>query len=147
MCHEPGLILVSFSFLFLARSRWLGRHLFPFDADLFLYIYLCVSWLLCQIIMFCSHSASSPFRAIVVTLCFVKNSPVWSGRVPSSVWPYLCPVSQLSVASGPFASGRSPPDCTALCGSCCLPLWPGPHILSLTSSLLLCSSFFCSVYA
>ncbi len=78
------------------RSRWLGRHLFPFEADLFLYFYLCVSRLLCQIIMFCSHSASSPFRSIAVTLCFVKNNPVWSGRVLSSVWTYLCPVSQLS---------------------------------------------------
>ncbi len=79
----------------------------------------CVARLLCLIIMFCSHSASSALRSIAVTLCFDKNSPVWSGRVLSSVWPYLCPVSQLSAASGPFASGCSPPDCTAFSGRDC----------------------------
>ncbi len=49
------------------HSRWLGRHLFPFNADLFLYFYLCLARLLCQIIMLCSHSANS-------LLIFCQNS-------------------------------------------------------------------------
>ncbi len=114
------------SFLFFSISGFASlSQLFAFtisaraDTDLFLYIYLCVARLLCLIIMFCSHSASSPLRSIGVTLCFDKNSPVWSSPVECLT---------LSLPSLPVV----PPDCTAFCGGCCSPLWPGPQVKSAT---------------
>ncbi len=73
-CHEPGLIPVSFSSLFLtlplslscSRSQSDGTC-FLLTTDLSLYFYLCVARLLCLIIMLCSHSANS-------LLIFCQNS-------------------------------------------------------------------------
>ncbi len=140
------MIPVSFSFLFLAlplslscsRSQsalaLIGTAPVSFDADLFLYFYLCVARLLCRIIMLCSHSANSLLLFCMYSVflsrtdfCLVLSSPV-------VCLTYLSTASQLSAACGPFAFGRSPLDCTAFCGSCCSLLRPGPHIPSLKSA-------------
>lgn len=157
MCHEPGLTLVFFFFLFpvlLSQTHQSINH--PrsqsaltlirtapvfFHADFLLYFSLRVTRRLCQIIVLHGQSASSLSNTFVALLYQVKYCPVQSSRILSSVLPDFCPVSYLPAASGLFASGPNPPDCTAFCDRRHSPFWQGLLSLTHKSSLFLCSSF------